>query len=172
LRTRVAAQDDIRAMVVRPPVIWGNEVHGFVSSVLTSIEKTGKACYIGDGLNLYTHVHVEDLAELYRLVLEKGSAGALYHSAAGELNNRMIAALVARQQNVGTISITPSQAVEIWSKFTMLIVMGVSSRSRSPRTRDELGWRPTRLDLIGEILDGKLGRPKTRTAQGLNSLGE
>ena len=160
LRTRVAAQDDVRAMVIRPPVIWGDGYHGFVDSILLSIEKTGKACYIGRGLNLYNNVHVEDLAELYCLALEKGEAGALYHAAAGELNNRMIAECVARQQGVETRSITPSEAMEIWNKFTVLVVQGVSSRSRSPRSRRELGWSPVHVDVAQAILDGELNGRK------------
>jgi len=162
LRTRVAAQDGIRSMVIRPPVIWGDGYHGFVDNLLQSIEKTGKACYVGRGLNLYTHVHIDDLAELYRLALEKGVAGALYHAASGELNNRMLAECVARRQGVETLSVTPSQAMEIWSKFTVLVVLGVSSRSRSPRSRRELGWTPVHVDVAQAVLDGELNGRKAR----------
>lgn len=155
LMTRAAAQDGVRAMVIRPPAIWGNGEHRFVELVLQSIEKTGSACYIGRGLNLYTHVHVDDLAELYRLALEQGTAGALYHAAAGELNNRAIAEYVARRQGVQTRSVTVSEAMEIWGKFPTLVVLGASSRSRSPRSRRELGWTPRFDDVAQEILDGR-----------------
>jgi len=162
LRTRVAAQDGVRAMVIRPPVIWGDGYHGFVDNLLASIEKTGAACYIGRGLNLYTHVHVEDLAELYRLAVEQGTAGALYHAAGGELNNRMLAECVARQRGVETRSVTPGEAMEIWNKFTVLVVLGVSSRSRSPRSRRELGWTPVHVDVADAVLKGELNGRKPR----------
>jgi nucleoside-diphosphate-sugar epimerase len=156
LLTRAAATDGVRAMVIRPPLIWGDGYHGFVDQILKSIEKTGDACYIGRGLNLYSHVNVMDLAELYRLAIEKGQAGALYHAVAGELNNRTLAEYVARQQRVETRSVTPSEAVDIWGKFTMLVVLGVCSRSRSPRSREELGWVPRDVDPGEQILAGRL----------------
>ncbi|MDR7167292.1 nucleoside-diphosphate-sugar epimerase [Nocardia kruczakiae] len=156
LITRAAVQDNVHAMVIRPPAIWGSGFHPFIDDILTSVAKTGAACYIGRGLNLYTHVALEDLAELYRLALETGTAGALYHAAGGELNNRMLAECVARVNGCGTRSVTVPEAFEIWGKFTPLVTLGVSSRSRSPRSRNELGWTPRRGDVAQAILDGEL----------------
>lgn len=155
LAVRAAAQDGVRAMVVRPPAIWGDGEHRFVEHLLHSVEATGAACYIGRGLNLYTHVHVADLAELYRLALEKGTAGALYHATAGELNNRSMAEYVARRQGVEARSVSVSEAMEIWGKFTVLVVLGASSRSRSPRAWRELGWAPRHSDVAEAILKGE-----------------
>lgn len=155
LAVRAASQDGVRAVVIRPPAIWGDGEHRFVEHVLRSIEVTGSACYIGRGLNLYTHVHIDDLAEMYRLVLEGGTAGALYHATAGELNNRSIAEYVARREGVEARSVTVSEAMDIWGKFTVLVVLGASSRSRSPRARRELGWVPQYGDVAEEILEGR-----------------
>lgn len=160
LLCRVAAADGVRSMVIRPPMIWGNGYHGAVNKILESIEKTGSACYIGSGRNLYTQVHVDDLSDLFLLAVEKGRAGALYHAASGELNNRSIAEYVAQQQGVSARSISMSEAMEIWGKFTPLVVLGVSSRSRCPIARRELGWAPTRLDLVDHILAGDLNGRK------------
>jgi nucleoside-diphosphate-sugar epimerase len=156
LLVQAAAQQNVRAMVIRPPMIWGSGYYGLVDRILHSIERTGSACYIGAGMNLYTNVHVDDLAELFHLVVEKGISGALYHGVSGELNNRTVAELVARQQGVSARSVTFAEAIEIWDKVAVLIVLGVSSRSRSPRARSELGWVPTRLDLYDQILAGAL----------------
>lgn len=156
LLVRAAAQDGVRAMVVRPPAIWGNGYHPFIKDILTSIDKTGAACYIGRGLNLYTHVSLDDLAVLYGLALDKGVAGALYHAAGGELNNRTVTECVAQVHGVSARSVTLEEAFEIWGKFTPLVTLGTCSRSRSPRSRRELGWTPRRTDLAQAILDGEL----------------
>lgn len=156
LLVRAAAQDGVRSMVIRPPAIWGNGYHPFIKDILTSIDKTGDACYIGRGLNLYTHVSLDDLAVLYGLALDEGTAGALYHAAGGELNNRTVTECVARLQGVGTRSVTLEEAFEIWGKFTPLVTLGTCSRTRSPRSRRELGWSPRRTDLAQAILDGEL----------------
>ena len=95
LMVQAAAKDNVRAMVVRPPMIWGAGYYGLVDRILHSIDRTGSACYIGAGMNLYTTVHVDDLAELFHLIVEKGTSGALYHGVSGELNNRTVAELVA-----------------------------------------------------------------------------
>lgn len=149
---RTAASQDVRAFVVRPPLIWGNGGCLAVANFYESAAKTGEVCYVGRGLNLYSNVHVEDLARLYELVLEKGTPGKLYHAVSGETNFRTIAEAVAQTLAVPTRSVTLSEAMEIWDKFTALIGLSICSRSRSPRSRRELGWTPSpdRLDILEE----------------------
>jgi nucleoside-diphosphate-sugar epimerase len=149
---RAAAASGVRSAVIRPPMIWGSGRHPIVEFIEESIRVTGTACYIGRGLNLYSHVHIDDLAEVFRRVIARGSPGALYHAVAGELSNRCIAELLAKRAGCDTRSISMDEAIELWGKFPSLIVLGASSRSRSPRTRTELDWSPSRLDLIDAIL--------------------
>ncbi|CAM5689888.1 hypothetical protein STENM36S_04962 [Streptomyces tendae] len=82
---RAAAQDGLRAMVIRPGLIWGPGDHGHMSMVYQSVATTGAACYIGEGLNTYSHVHIDDVTRLFSLTLEKGRPGGLYHAVAGEI---------------------------------------------------------------------------------------
>jgi nucleoside-diphosphate-sugar epimerase len=157
LLSRVAVEDMVRAagdrgvrgMVMRPPAVWSDDsLHGLVLGVVDSVRKTGAACHVGDGLNLYSNVHAEDLAEAFRLVLERGESGCVYHAVSGETPNRWIAEMVARVMDCPTRSVTLDEAIELWGKFSALVVMGVCSRSRSPRT-NALGWRPAHLDMLG-----------------------
>lgn len=158
---RAAAGRGVRGIVIRPPLIWGPGDHGHVAMTYESVKKTGAACYVGLGLNCYTNVHIDDLKVLYGLVLEKGTPGALYHAVAGEIPNRWIAEAVARDLGVETRSLTVDEAFEVYGKFATLIVLGASSRSRSPRSRDELGWEPTHLDMLSMI-----GEPRLRALAG------
>lgn len=149
---RAAAERGIRAFVVRPPLIWGHGGCPAITNFYTSARKTGAVCYLGRGLNLYSNVHVDDLTELYRLVLEKGTPGKLYHGVSGEQNFRTLAEGCARALGVPTRSVDFAEACEIWDKFTALIGFSICSRSRSPLSRRELGWRPSpdRLDIMEE----------------------
>ena len=147
---RAAATSGLRTMVVRPPYLWGAGEHGHVAAVHDSVTTTGAACYVGEGLNCYTHLHVSDGARLVTAALARGAPGALYHGAAGEVPNRWIAEAVAERRGCATRSITTEEATQVWGEFTALI-MGASSRSRSPRSRRELGWWPIHTDLLGEI---------------------
>ncbi|MDB5479938.1 MAG: hypothetical protein JWO83_991 [Caulobacteraceae bacterium] len=155
---RAAARRGVRAMVVRPPLIWGHGGSKQVPAIFQSVQTTGAACYIGAGLNLYTHVHVDDLAAIYLLALEKGVTGALYHAVAGEVCWRTLARAVAKVSGVDARSVSLDQAGEIWGPFIGPLFFGVSSRSRAVRTRAELGWSPTRLDLEEDILTGSYSR--------------
>lgn len=142
----------IRAMVVRPPMIWGHGQCGMLRAMAESAAKTGAVCYVGRGLNLYSSVHVDDLAELYHLVIAKGQPGALYHAVSCEVNNRTLAEHLARELGMPARSVTLAEAGELWGKFTALIAMSTCSRTRSPRSRRELGWQPhpDRLDYVEE----------------------
>jgi nucleoside-diphosphate-sugar epimerase len=153
IMVRAAAARGVRAIVVRPPILWGAGVSGVLKALYGSAAKTGEVCYVGRGLNLYSNVHVEDLAELYRLALEKGAAGALYHCVAGEVNFRALAEAVARELRCGTRSVTFETAEQIWGRFFTLIIMSTSSRSRAPRSRRELGWKPVHVDMLEEVRD-------------------
>ncbi|MFG3559076.1 NAD-dependent epimerase/dehydratase family protein [Micromonospora sp. NPDC047557] len=158
-----AADRDVRAMVVRPGLIWGSGDHGHVSLIYQSVAATGAACYVGEGLNTYTNVHIDDVARLYELALRRGSAGAVYHAAGGEVPNRWIAEAVARDLGCGTRSLTPAEAATVWGEFGALI-MGASSRSRDPRTRVELGWTPQKTDMLSLVGEPRLRRLARGTA--------
>ncbi|MBV6756173.1 NAD-dependent epimerase/dehydratase family protein [Rhodococcus opacus] len=150
---RSAGERGIRGMVVRPAMIWGHGGCPMIEAFYRSAAQTGSVCYIGRGLNLYSNVHVDDVAEVYHLAIEKGAAGALYHAVSGETNFRTLAEAVARELNVPTRSVDLAEAVTIWDKFTALIAFSVCSRSRAPRSRTELGWEPhpDRLDIFDEV---------------------
>jgi nucleoside-diphosphate-sugar epimerase len=150
---RAAAERGVRSMVIRPPLIWGNGPNNVIKAIYESARKTGAVCYMGAGLNLYSNVHVDDLAEIYRLAIEKGVAGALYHAVSGEENYRSMAECAARTMKIGTRSIGFGEAQTLWGNFLALIAFAMCSRSRSPRSRLELGWqpRPGRLDILEEV---------------------
>ena len=142
---REAGKNGIRAMVIRPPLIWGYGGSQVIADYYHSAAVTGAVCHVGRGLNVYSNVHVDDLADLYERAIEQGAPGALYHCVAGETNFRSMAERIARTLGVGTRSVSVSEAIEIWDKFTGPIVLSSCSRTRSPRARLELGWSP-RLD--------------------------
>lgn len=147
---RAAAGRGVRGIVVRPPSIWGGGLSSHALHVYRSVRERGAACYVGAGLNCYTNVHVEDLSELYRLVAERGVAGAVYHATGGEVPNRWLAEAVARGAGVATASITLAEAASLWGEFNARYVMAASSRTSSPRSRAELGWTHTHFDMLAE----------------------
>jgi nucleoside-diphosphate-sugar epimerase len=153
---RAAADRGVRSMVVRPPVIWGPGDNGQVARVYRTVATTGAACYVGPGLAAYSNVHSADLARLYSLAIEKGTPGALYHAAGGEIPWRWIAESVARDLDVPTRSLSIEEAHEMFGPEATMIY-SACSRSRDPRSRADLGWQPVHLDMLAQV-----GEPRLR----------
>ena len=151
---REGAGTDLATYVVRPPLIYGNGGSIQIPQIFESARTTGSACYLGHGLNLYSAVHVEDLAEIYCLAVEKGTPGALYHAVSGEANFRAIAEAVAAVVGCEAKSLDYEEACALWGVFWVDIALAVNSRSIARRTVEELGWTPVHLDVIGDIRNG------------------
>ena len=157
---RASAARGIRSLCIRPPLVWGHGGSKVIADLYHSAAKTGAVCYVGRGLNVYSNVHVDDLAEVYRLALEKGVAGALYHAVSGETSYRSLAEKIGRHLDAPTRSVTVSEAAEIWDKFMGPIVFSSCSRTRAPRTRRELSWAPSdgHLDIFDDCVDPTYAR--------------
>jgi nucleoside-diphosphate-sugar epimerase len=140
--------------VIRPPLIFGNGGSIQVPQIFESARRTGSACFLGRGLNLYSAVHVEDLAEVYAMAIERGAPGALYHAVCGEANFRTIAEAVATVVGCDTKSLDYGEACALWGHVWVDIALAVNSRSIAKRAAEELGWKPTRVDLIEDIRNG------------------
>lgn len=130
-----------KAMVVRIPQVSGPENEGFVPLLIQLARVHGFAAYVGEGRNRWPAAYVEDAAALYRLVVEKGRAGQIYHAVAEEgVTLRDIASVIAEKLNVPISSLAAAEAESYFRQFTMFASMDNPVSSAS--TRKELGWEP------------------------------
>lgn len=146
----VAAQG-VRISVIRlAPSVHGNGDHAFVPRLIDIAREKGISAFIGDGSNRWPAVHRLDAAHLFRLVLEKGIAGARYHAVAEEgVPFREIADVIGRQLNVPVVSKDSAEAAEHFGWFTPFAAMDIPASSQ--QTQKQLGWYPTHPKLIDDI---------------------
>jgi nucleoside-diphosphate-sugar epimerase len=145
------AAHGVRASVLRlPPSVHGNGDHGFVPRLISIAREKGVSAFIGDGLNRWPAVHRLDAAHLYRLVLEKGSAGATYHGVADEgAPTREIAEAIGRGLNVPVISKSHEAAGDHFGWIARFF--GIDGPASSALTQERLGWRPVQPGIIADL---------------------
>jgi nucleoside-diphosphate-sugar epimerase len=150
----------VRAMVVRLPQVHDTTKQGLVTYTIQIARQKGVSAYIGDGGNRWAAVHVLDAARLYRLVLEKGHAGARYHAVAEEgVPMREIAEAIGRGLKVRAVSVAREQAAEHFG--WLAVFAGLDLQGSSAETRKKLGWEPMGPGLIADLDEMRYSRSAT-----------
>jgi nucleoside-diphosphate-sugar epimerase len=145
------ASRGVRVAVLRlPPSVHGAGDHGFVPFLIGIARQKGVSAFIGDGTNRWPAVHRLDAAHLYRLALQKASAGANYHGVAEEgIPTRDIAHVIGRHLNVPVVSKSPEEAAGHFGWMSHFF--GIDSPASSAQTQQQLGWRPRQPGLIADL---------------------
>jgi len=145
----VAAQG-VRVLVMRLPQVHDPVKQGLITYLIDIARKKGVSAYIGDGLNRWPAVHRLDAARLYRLALEKGSAGSRYNAVAEEgVAVREIAEAIGRGLKIEVVSKSPEEAAEHFGWLGAFV--GFDVPASSALTQKWLGWRPTGPRLISDL---------------------
>jgi nucleoside-diphosphate-sugar epimerase len=145
------ASRGVRVSVVRLPQVHDQVKQGLITYMIAIAREKGVSAYVGDGLNRWPAVHRLDAAHLYRLVLEKGSAGARYHAVAEEgVPLREIADAIGRGLNVPVVAKSHEEAAGHFGWLGFFV--GADAPASSVLTQERLEWRPmTQPGLIPDL---------------------
>ncbi|ETS82777.1 hypothetical protein PFICI_04653 [Pestalotiopsis fici W106-1] len=165
----------VRTVVMMPPTIYGvgtglfNRTSIQIPTYIRAVLELGHGVVIGDGAGEINHVHVEDLAELYRLVvldildnggsrLPAGKKGILFSSHGIHSWMDVARGIAEACQRAGKIEDAQVRSVGLEDAGTYLksymdlvggdlveLELGLCSNSRTRTSvARQLGWRPTR----------------------------
>jgi nucleoside-diphosphate-sugar epimerase len=139
-----------RVSVMRLPQVHNPFKQGFISYLIAMAREKGVSAYVGDGLNRWPAVHRLDAARLYRLALEKGSAGARYNAVAEEgVPLRDIAEVIGRGLKLPVVGKSPEEAGAHFGWLAAFVSADVPASSKL--TQERLGWRPTQPGLMADL---------------------
>lgn len=141
----------VRTSIVRLPIMVHDETRqGFATRLAAVARQTGVSAYIGNGLNRWPAVHRLDAAELFRIALEKGSAGSRYHAIAEDgIPLRKIAETIGDVLNLPIVAKSPDTAAD---HFGFLVhFVGADFQASSVYTKAALSWNPSRNGAIADL---------------------
>jgi len=141
-------------VVIRPASVYGNH-GGMVGAMVEQGRQEGVVRIAGDGENHWSFIHIGDLANLYRLAVEKAQAGALYVAAHGNaLAAKTVAAACAKVAGpqVKVEYVPLDKARETMGPVADCLVL--DQRVLSTKAARELGWKPSANGVLQDLALG------------------
>jgi nucleoside-diphosphate-sugar epimerase len=156
IERRVLDAGGMRGVVITSGVAYGDGGGGVPGLVLGSPrDPAGNLVMLGTGQQHWATVHVADLADLFRRVLERDSAKGRYVVGNGmdptdaELTEAAAAAVGAPGAAPGSDEEARARLGDYFAEVLLL-----DQGTKATRARSELGWLPTHPGLVEEYLNG------------------
>jgi nucleoside-diphosphate-sugar epimerase len=156
IERRVLAAKDMRGVVITSGVAYGDGGGGVPGLMLGSPrDDDGNLIMLGTGHQHWDTVHVADLAEVFRRVLEHDSARGRYVVADG-LNPTVAELTEAAAVAVGAPGAVPGSDDEARARLGDYFaeVLLLDQGATAAKARNELDWRPSHPGLAEEFRHG------------------
>lgn len=156
LQRRLFSQTGVRGVVITSSVAYGDGAGGIPGIILGSPrDNDGNLIMLGSGQQHWSSVHVADLADVFRRVLENDSARGVYVIGNG-LNPTVAELTEAAAVAVGAPGAVPGSDDEARSRLGdwFAEVLLLDQGTQASRARSELGWEPTHAGLVEEFRIG------------------
>ena len=164
IERRVLAAPDMRAVLIAPGVAYGDGGGGIPGLLLASPrDDAGKLIMLGTGQQHWSTVHVADLANFFRLVLEQDSARGRYVIGDGQ-NSTVAEVTEAAAVAAGAPGAVPGSDDEAKARLGDYFaeVLLLDQGTVAAKARAELGWAPSHPGLVEEFRDGSYRKVASR----------
>jgi nucleoside-diphosphate-sugar epimerase len=139
----------IHAMVIVPSMVYGQgrllkKDSAQIPALMRAARQMGAGVYVGTGAHCWSNVHVDDLADLFLLMLERARPGTCTFAENGIASFRELAQAIHHRLGLAgePRSLTPSEASDIWGPMMSTIALGSDCRMSADKARKVLGWAP------------------------------
>jgi nucleoside-diphosphate-sugar epimerase len=160
IERRVLAAPDMRGVVIASSVAYGDGGGGMPGLLLGSPrDDAGNLIMLGTGQQHWSTVHVADLANFFRLVLEQNSARGRY--VIGDGQNPTVAELTeAAAVAAGAPGAVPGSDDEAKTRLGDYFaeVLLLDQGTVAAKARAELGWVPSHPGLAEEFREGSYNK--------------
>ena len=140
----------VNVSVVRLPQVHDKTKQGLASALIRVARAKKVSVYVGEGHNRWAAGHVTDIAQLYRLVLERQVAGSRYNAVAEEgIPLRAIAEVIGRGLSLPVVSVTNEEAQVHFGPLAVLV--GADMPASGAQTQRSLDWHPVGPGLLHDL---------------------
>ena len=137
----------VRSIVVCPTMVYGagrglQPYSDQIPKLMALARQLGAGVYCGEGLNRYSNVHIDDLADLFLLAMERAPGGSFFFAENGANSFREIASMISDAIGLGGKTLSLSLE-DVMRQFGETGRLGVASNSYvSAANARRLGWAP------------------------------
>ena len=124
-----------KGVVLRAPVIFGNGFNGPFLELMKMLESK-KMLIIGHGTNRLQWIHIDDLLQALKLVMEKGISGEVYLAAGSDIiTQKQLYSILSNAMGVAS----PSKSVPLWLAYALAYAQKTASlfTKKSPKIKLE-----------------------------------
>ncbi len=135
---------------VRLPQVHDRVKQGLITYLVKIAQQTGVSAYVGEGSNRWAAAHIDDVARLYKLAVEKGEGNVRYHAVGEEgVSVKSIADTLGKTMKLPVVQKTKEEAAAHFGFLASFIELDMPAANSL--TKERLGWNPTGVGLLTDL---------------------
>lgn len=163
-----ASANGIRSVVVAPSIVYNENMlqdSAFFSTWAQWAQELGTVPYLGDGQNIWSNVHLNDLTDLFILAIQLAPSGSVFFAENGSVSMKEMAIFMSDRLGLkcAPTSLPIEAFISKWGLATSCTVFGGNSRVSAKKAKDELGWNPNGPHLGDVLKNGFISLTTTKS---------